>query len=111
MHAHDVVRSCPNQFMNISVCSSTEIQNGPSARRHIMVRDSHGCTGLTVWHADVHKFPKEILGGVITITRASESKCVLGTRAIAHLGFIVNSEGIHIDPRRVDRLLRMGISF
>ena len=49
------------------------IQNGPPARRHIMVRDSHGCTGLTVWHADVHKFPKEILGGVITITRASVS--------------------------------------
>ena len=36
-----------------------------------------------------------------------ESKCVLGTRAICHLGFIVNSEGIHIDPRRIDRLLRM----
>ena len=36
-----------------------------------------------------------------------ESKCVLGTRAIAHLGFIVNAEGIHIDPRRIDRLLRM----
>ena len=49
------------------------IQNGPPARRHIMVRDSHGCTGLTVWNADVHKFPKEILGGVITITRASVS--------------------------------------
>ena len=49
------------------------IQNGPPARRHIVVRDSHGCTGLTVWNADVHKFPKEILGGVITITRASVS--------------------------------------
>jgi hypothetical protein len=36
-----------------------------------------------------------------------ESKCVLGTRAISHLGFIVNSDGIHIDPRRIDRLLRM----
>lgn len=36
-----------------------------------------------------------------------ESKCVLGTTAITHLGFVVNSDGIHIDPRRVDRLLRM----
>ena len=55
------------------VIASFPIQNGPPARRHITVRDSHGCTGLTVWNADVHKFPKEILGGVVTITRASVS--------------------------------------
>jgi hypothetical protein len=36
-----------------------------------------------------------------------DSKCVLGTSAITHLGFVVNSDGIHIDPRRVDRLLKM----
>ena len=36
-----------------------------------------------------------------------ESKCVLGTRAINHLGFIVNSSGVHIAPSRVDSLLRM----
>ncbi len=36
-----------------------------------------------------------------------DSKCVLGTRAISHLGFVVNSDGIHIAPSRVDSLLRM----
>jgi hypothetical protein len=36
-----------------------------------------------------------------------ESKCVLGTRAISHLGFVVNSSGVHIAPSRVDSLLRM----
>ena len=49
------------------------IQNGPPARRHIVVCDSHGTTGITVWNADVHKFPKDVLGGVVTITRASVS--------------------------------------
>lgn len=36
-----------------------------------------------------------------------DSKSVLGTKAITHLGFVVNSDGIHIAPSRVDRLLRM----
>jgi hypothetical protein len=36
-----------------------------------------------------------------------ESKCVLGTRAINHLGFVVNRDGIHISPDRVDRLLKL----
>jgi hypothetical protein len=39
--------------------------------------------------------------------RFKESKCVLGTRAIPHLGFVVNSEGIHIAPSRVDQLLKI----
>ena len=49
------------------------VQNGPPARRHITLCDSHGSTGLTVWNTDVHKFPKEVLGGVVTVTRASIS--------------------------------------
>ena len=36
-----------------------------------------------------------------------ESKCVLGTRAITHLGFVVNKDGIHISPDRVDKLLKI----
>lgn len=36
-----------------------------------------------------------------------ESKCVLGTRAINHLGFVVNKDGIHISPDRVDKLLKI----
>ena len=36
-----------------------------------------------------------------------ESKCVLGTRAITHLGFVVNRDGIHISPDRVDKLLKI----
>jgi len=35
------------------------------------VRDQFGSTGITVWHADVHKFPKQVLGAVVTITKAS----------------------------------------
>ena len=53
------------------VIASFPIQNGPPARRHITLCDAHGTTGLTVWNADVHKFPKEVLGGVVSITRAS----------------------------------------
>ena len=48
-------------------------QKGPPSRRHIFIMDSFGTTGVTVWNGDVHKFPKEVLGGVITITRASVS--------------------------------------
>ena len=55
------------------IIASFPIQNGPPARRHITVCDAHGTTGLTVWNADVHKFPKEVLGGVVTISRASVS--------------------------------------
>lgn len=36
-----------------------------------------------------------------------ESKCVLGTRAINHLGFVVNKDGLHISPDRVDKLLKL----
>jgi hypothetical protein len=36
-----------------------------------------------------------------------ESKCVLGTRAINHLGFVVNKDGVHISPDRVDKLLKI----
>jgi hypothetical protein len=36
-----------------------------------------------------------------------ESKCVLGTRAINHLGFVVNKHGVHISPDRVDKLLKI----
>ena len=39
--------------------------------------------------------------------RFKESKCVLGSRAITHLGFVVNSDGLHLSPTRVDSLLRM----
>ena len=49
------------------------IQKGPPSRRHIFIQDSCGTTGVTVWNGDVHKFSKEALGGVITITRASIS--------------------------------------
>jgi len=55
------------------VIASFPIQNGPPARRHIFLMDSHGVTGLTVWNADVHKFSKNVLGGVVTVTRASVS--------------------------------------
>jgi hypothetical protein len=49
------------------------VQKGPPARRHIFVADSGAVTGITIWNADVHKFPKEVLGGTISITRASVS--------------------------------------
>jgi hypothetical protein len=39
--------------------------------------------------------------------RFKESKCVLGARAISHLGFVVNTDGLHLSPSRVDSLLRM----
>jgi hypothetical protein len=39
--------------------------------------------------------------------RFKESKCVLGARAINHLGFVVNSDGLHLAPSRVDSLLKM----
>jgi hypothetical protein len=39
--------------------------------------------------------------------RFKESKCVLGTRAIPHLGFVVNADGIHLAPSRVDQLLKI----
>ena len=55
------------------VCATFPVQLGPPARRHIMLCDAHGVTGLTVWHADVHKFPREVLGGVVTVLRASVS--------------------------------------
>jgi hypothetical protein len=48
-------------------------QKGPPARKHIFIMDSFGVTGVTVWNSDVQKFPKEVLGGVINITRASVS--------------------------------------
>ena len=44
---------------------------------------------------------------VQTNLRFKESKCVLGATAIAHLGFVVNREGIHIAPSRVDALLKL----
>jgi hypothetical protein len=46
-------------------------QQGPPARKHILIMDSFGVTGVTVWNGDVHKFSKNVLGGVINITRAS----------------------------------------
>ncbi len=49
------------------------MQKGPPSRRHIFLADSEGCTGITTWNQDVHKFPKEVLGGVVNITRASVS--------------------------------------
>ena len=39
--------------------------------------------------------------------RFKDSKCVLGARAINHLGFVVNSDGLHLAPSRVDSLLKM----
>jgi hypothetical protein len=36
-----------------------------------------------------------------------ESKCIFGTRAINHLGFVVNRDGVHISPDRVDKLLKI----
>lgn len=55
------------------VCATFPVQLGPPARRHVMLCDAHGVTGLTVWHADVNKFPREVLGGVVTVLRASVS--------------------------------------
>jgi hypothetical protein len=55
------------------VIAAFPVQFGPPARRHIMLCDAHGVTGLTVWHGDVHKFPREVLGGVVTVLRASVS--------------------------------------
>ena len=48
-------------------------QKGPPARKHVFLMDSFGVTGVTVWNGDVHKFPPEALGGVVSITRASVS--------------------------------------
>jgi hypothetical protein len=81
------------------------IQNGPPARRHIVVCDSHGTTGITVWNADVHKFPKDVLGGVVTITRASvsiyQSKKSLvlnadGTSAAASASCALRTVGLYV---------------
>jgi len=55
------------------VIATFPVQLGPPSRRHIMLCDAHGVAGLTVWHGDVHKFPREVLGGVVTILRASVS--------------------------------------
>jgi hypothetical protein len=55
------------------VIATFPVQLSPPSRRHIMLCDAHGVTGLTVWHGDVHKFPREVLGGVVTIHRASVS--------------------------------------
>ena len=55
------------------VIATFPVQLGPPSRRHIMLCDAHGVTGLTVWHGDVHKFPREVLGGVVTVLRASVS--------------------------------------
>jgi hypothetical protein len=51
--------------------ASFPAQPGPPARRHILLCDAAGSTGLTVWHSDVNKFPKDVLGGVVTVQRAS----------------------------------------
>jgi hypothetical protein len=53
--------------------ASFPVQKGPPARRHIFLADSFAVTGVTVWNADVMKFSKEVLGGTVTITRASVS--------------------------------------
>jgi hypothetical protein len=37
------------------------------------VADSSAFTGITVWNADVAKFPKEVLGATVSISRASVS--------------------------------------
>ncbi len=39
--------------------------------------------------------------------RFKESKCILGAKAITHLGFVVNADGLHLSPSRVDSLLKM----
>ncbi len=39
--------------------------------------------------------------------RFKESKCVFGAQAIQHLGFVVNRDGLHLSPSRVDSLLKM----
>ena len=44
---------------------------------------------------------------VKTGLRFKESKCVLGATAISHLGFVVNKDGLHIAPSRVDCLLKL----
>jgi hypothetical protein len=44
---------------------------------------------------------------VKTGLRFKESKCVLGATAISHLGFVVNKDGLHIAPSRVDSLLKL----
>lgn len=49
------------------------VQKGPPSRRHVFLADSDGVTGITVWNQDVNKFPKEVLGGVVKIARASVS--------------------------------------
>ena len=49
------------------------VQKGPPSRRHVFLADSEGVTGITVWNQDVNKFPKEVLGGVVKIARASVS--------------------------------------
>jgi hypothetical protein len=37
------------------------------------VADSVAVTGITIWNADVQKFPKEVLGATVTISRATVS--------------------------------------
>jgi len=53
------------------------------------------------------KFEELCKLAVQTNLRFKESKCVLGATAISHLGFVVNREGIHIAPSRVESLLKL----
>jgi hypothetical protein len=53
------------------------------------------------------KFEELCKLAVQTGLRFKESKCVLGATAIQHLGFVVNSDGIHIAPSRIDSLLKL----
>lgn len=55
------------------VIATFPVQKGPPARRHIFVADSVAVTGITIWNTDVQKFPKEVLGATVTISRASVS--------------------------------------
>lgn len=55
------------------IIATFPVQKGPPARKHIFVADSFAVTGITVWNADVEKFPKEVLGATVSISRASVS--------------------------------------
>lgn len=70
---HAVVGQGVKHNLVAVVVASFPVQNGPPARRHIICSDAHGTTGITIWNTDVHKFPKDVLGGVVSITRASVS--------------------------------------
>jgi hypothetical protein len=71
--SHAIVGFGVKHNLEAIVIAIFPVQKGPPTRKHIFVADSFAMTGITVWNADVLKFPKEVLGATVSISRASVS--------------------------------------